>query len=51
MSGSKKEVNYSKQKMKSRIAWIIATIFAVFLAACGTGSICIYDSELLTKAV
>lgn len=30
MSGSKKEVNYSKQKMKSRIAWIIATIFAVF---------------------
>ena len=30
MSGSKKEVNYSKQKMKSRIAWIIASIFAVF---------------------
>ena len=30
MSGSKKEVNYSKQKIKSRIAWIIATIFAVF---------------------
>ena len=30
MSGSKKEVNYSKQKMKSRVAWIIATIFAVF---------------------
>ena len=30
MSGSKKEVNYRKQKIKSRIAWIIATIFAVF---------------------
>lgn len=30
MNGSKKEVNYRKQKMKSKIAWAIAMIFAIF---------------------
>ena len=47
MSGSKKEVNYSKEQNRVDNR----NDFCGFLVACGIGPIYIYDSELLTKAV
>lgn len=51
MSGTKKEVNYSKQENEEQNRVDNRNDFCGFLVACGIGPIYIYDSELLTKAV